>query len=275
MSKPGALDASLSREASEIQLADALRQADVSRIPMRPLRDIAEELGLQPTQELAYAIQRKVRDARVADGDRVIGRKIGLTATAVQQQLGESHPDYGALWASTLYPDGATVSLSALIRPKIEAEVAIVLKDDLLDPNVTLVDVIAAAAYALPALEIVDSRIKDWDIQLFDTISDNASSAGFVLGADPKRVDKIALRDAVMSLAEDGNPVSHGKGSDCLGHPLNAAAWLARQCAALGDPLRAGEIIMTGALGPMVNVKPSALYETNITGLGRVSVMFL
>jgi 2-keto-4-pentenoate hydratase len=262
------------RSSPEAQLADALWVADIERKAIRPLRAMAAELGVQTTQENAYAIQQNVRQRRTAGGDRVVGRKIGLTAVAVQRQLGVDQPDYGALWSSTAFGDGATVSLATLIHPKIEAEVAIVLERDLTDGDLTVADVIRATAYALPALEIVDSRIQGWDIKLFDTISDNASAAGFVLGADPKRLDQIELRDAAMILTEDGREISRGIGSDCLGHPLNAAAWLARQCASLGDPLRAGDIILTGALGPMVTIRPACRYEANIAGLGRVAASF-
>lgn len=261
-------------DARHARLAAALRAADVNNTPIRPLRDSALELGVSTTQEDAYAVQRQVRELRTAAGDRVIGRKIGLTAAAVQRQLGVDQPDYGTLWASTAYGDGATVSLSSLIHPKIEAEVALVLEHDLHDPDLTLVDIIKATAFVLPALEIVDSRIIDWDIQLFDTVADNASAAGFVLGADPKRLDQVDLRDAVMAMTEDGRTVSQGLGSDCMGHPLNAATWLARQCCTYGDPLGAGDIILTGAVGPMVTVRQGARYEAHISGLGRVAAEF-
>lgn len=261
-------------DARHAQLAAALRAADVNNTPIRPLRDSALELGVSTTQEDAYAIQRQVRELRTTAGDRVIGRKIGLTAATVQRQLGVDQPDYGTLWASTAHGDGATVSISSLIHPKIEAEVALVLEHDLHEPDLTLVDIIKATAFVLPALEIVDSRIIDWDIQLFDTVSDNASAAGFVLGADPKRLEQVDLRNAVMAMTEDGRIVSQGIGSDCMGHPLNAATWLARQCCTFGDPLSAGDIILTGAVGPMVAVRRGARYEAQISGLGRVAAEF-
>ena len=261
-------------DARHARLAAALRAADVNNTPIRPLRDSALELGISTTQEDAYAIQRQVRELRTAAGDRVIGRKIGLTAATVQRQLGVDQPDYGTLWASTAYGDGATVSISSLIHPKIEAEVALVLEHDLHDPDLTLVDIIKATAFVLPALEIVDSRIIDWDIQLFDTVADNASAAGFVLGADPKRLEQVDLRNTVMAMTEDGRIVSQGIGSDCMGHPLNAATWLARQCCTFGDPLSAGDIILTGAVGPMVAVRRGARYEAQISGLGRVAAEF-
>ena len=260
--------------AADPELAAALWSADLTRNPIRPLREWAAELGLPTTQEAAYAIQRQVRDRRLASGDRVVGRKIGLTAAAVQKQLGVSQPDYGALWASTAYGDGSTIEMSTLIRPKLEAEVAIVLERDLPDPHLTLADIIKATAFALPSLEIVDSRIIDWDIELFDTVADNASAAGFVMGANPKRLDQLDLRDAPMVMTEGGVAVCQGVGSDCMGHPLNAAVWLARQCCALGDPLRAGDIILTGALGPLVTIQQGRRYEAEIGGLGLVAATF-
>lgn len=262
-------------DARHARLATALWTAGVDGTPVPPLRESALELGVPTTQEHAYAIQRQVRELRTASGDRVVGRKIGLTAAAVQRQLGVDQPDYGALWASTAYGDGATVPLSGLIHPKVEAEVALVLERDLHDPELTLVDLIRAAAFVLPALEIVDSRIIDWDIHLFDTVADNASAAGFIMGADPKRLDQVDLRNATMTMTENGCNVSQGLGSDCMGHPLNAATWLAKQCCAHGDPLSAGDIILTGAFGPMVTIRRGARYEAAISGLGCVAATFL
>jgi len=255
-------------------LAAALCDAEQQRAPCTPLRHRAESLGWPTTQENAYAVQRINEARRIAGGDRVTGRKIGLTAVSVQRQLGVDQPDYGALWSSTAYGDGAEISLARFIRPKIEAEVAIVLEKDVTAIDATLADLLAATAYAVPALEIVDSRIAAWDIHLFDTIADNASAAGYVLGADPKRLDRVSLRDARMTLAENGHEASQGSGSECMGHPLNAAVWLARQLARLGTPLRAGDVVLTGALGPMVTINGPSSFEAHVDGLGRVAARF-
>ncbi len=255
-------------------LADALWEARATGTPLPPLREAAALAELAPTVAHAYAIQRINRLRRIAEGDAVAGRKIGLTSLAVQKQLGVDQPDFGDLWASTAYADGDTVPMAAFIQPKVEAEVALVLERDLDAPRATAADVIRATAFALPALEIVDSRIAQWKIGLFDTIADNASAGGFVLGADPVKLTDCRLREATMRMLRGGEQVSAGQGRDCLGHPLNAAAWLARTLAAMGEPLRAGDILLTGALGPMVAVAAGERFEATIEGLGSVAVAF-
>lgn len=255
-------------------LASELREASHSRQPCAPLRERATALGLSLSSENAYAIQRINRDERIRRGDRVVGRKIGLTSRAVQQQLGVDQPDFGMLWARTAYGDGETVLMAGLIQPKVEAEVALVMGRDLDMPDATAADVIRATDFALAALEIVDSRIANWNISLFDTIADNASAAAFVIGADPVRLTDLKLRDARMTMTLNGTQASSGIGSACLGHPLNAAAWLARTLSFIGDPLRAGDILLTGALGPMVAATSGDSFEVQIEGLGAVSVHF-
>ena len=255
-------------------LALRLWQAGTSGVPVAPLSAVAQQAGMAPTPDNAYAVQIINRDRRLAGGDRVVGRKIGLTSTAVQAQLGVDQPDFGNLWASTAWADGALVPLSGLIQPRVEAEVALVLGRDIDQVDATVADVIRATEFALAALEIVDSRIADWKIGLFDTIADNASAAGFVLGADPVRLTDVKLRSATMRMTRDDSEVSVGVGSACLGHPLNAAAWLARTLARMKDPLRAGDIVLTGALGPMVAARKGERFEAAIEGLGRVAVQF-
>lgn len=255
-------------------LADALWTAAATQTPIQPLSEAARALGIDNTTEHAYAIQRINRDRRRRAGDRVVGRKIGLTAKAVQQQLGVNTPDFGDLWATGSHGDADEILLRGLIQPKVEAEIALVLAHDVEAVDATVADVIRATAFALPALEIVDSRIADWRIGLFDTIADNASAAAFVLGADPVRLDRLQLRDAQMTMARNHETCSTGIGSACLGHPMNAAAWLARTLARMGDPLRAGDIVLTGALGPMVAVEAGDRFEARIEGLGAVSVRF-
>lgn len=256
-------------------LADRLWQAAATRKPIAPLRAAAAALDVATDARNAYAIQRINRDRRVRGGDRVVGRKIGLTSRAVQQQLGVDSPDYGSLWAHGAYGDGDEVAIAAYLQPKVEAEVALVLGRDLDAPDATVADLVRATDFALAALEIVDSRIADWRIGLFDTIADNASAGAFVLGGDPVRLDRVALRDAAMTLTRNDEPASQGIGSACLGHPLNAAAWLARALAREGDPLRAGDVLLTGALGPMVPARAGDQFEARIVGLGAVSVRFV
>lgn len=251
-------------------LAARLRQAGETGVATGPIRDEipAGDVGA------AYAIQKANTDDWLAAGRRLSGRKIGLTAKAVQKQLGVDEPDYGMLFADMALGDGEEVALSRVMQPKVEAEVALVLERDLATPDCTLADLIGAVAYALPAIEIVASRIRNWDIRLVDTIADNASAGLYVLGTEPRRLEGLDLRLAGMVMELRGEPVSLGAGAACLGNPLNAAVWLARKMIAVGAPLRAGDVVMTGALGPMVAVSPGDVIDVRIGGLGSVRVAF-
>ncbi|WP_330256948.1 fumarylacetoacetate hydrolase family protein [Nocardia sp. NBC_00565] len=206
--------------------------------------------------ELAYAVQRIGTRRRLAEGARLVGRKIGLTSPAVQRQLGVDQPDFGVLFADMDVAQTPASQRPRLLQPKIEAELAFVLSDDLDFDQLDAISARGAIECAVAALEIVDSRIADWDISFADTVADNASSGWFVLGADRLSVDDFEPRDIGMSMFVDGEIVSTGTGSACLGDPLNALAWLARTARDFGDPLRAGEIVLSGALGPMAPLRP-------------------
>lgn len=246
--------------------AQSLRNAYSSE-PIAPLRGIVE-----PTDsDGAYAIQDINTQFWVNEGRRIVGRKIGLTAAAVQKQLGVDQPDYGALFDDMLINDGGTLKASSVLQPKAEAEIALVLAKDVTDPNVDADGIRAAAAHAVAAIEIVDSRIADWKITFADTVADNGSSAYFVLGTEQKSLDELDLYSCGMVLEVNGAVVSLGAGAACLGHPLNAAAWLARTMIARGQPLKAGDILMTGALGPMVALNPGDSVRTIIGGIGNCS----
>jgi 2-keto-4-pentenoate hydratase len=252
--------------ASHEILARRLREAHRSG-PVPPLRD-----GLDPSDaDGAYTIQALNTDHWVSQGRRIVGRKIGLTAVAVQKQLGVRQPDYGVLFEDTRVPDGGELEASRLLQPRVEAEVAILLKKDLSNPAATPQDVFDATETAVSAIEIVDCRIADWKITFADTVADNGSSAYFVLGSLRKPLSGLDLRTCGMALEINGEVVSLGAGVACLGHPLNAAAWLARTLAARGSGLKAGEVILTGALGPMVPVFAGDRVRAEIGGLGAVS----
>jgi len=238
--------------------------------PVAPLRDI-----IDPTQaEDAYAIQCINTRFWEAEGRRIIGRKIGLTAKAVQAQMGVDQPDYGVLFDDMLIADNGVLFGDRVLQPKAEAEVALIMGRDLDNSRATVEDVFAAADCACAAIEIVDSRIADWKISFADTIADNGSSAFFILGSDRRRLAGLDLYTCGMALEVNGVIASLGVGAACLGHPLNAAAWLARTLARQGEPLRAGEIVMTGALGPMVAIRPGDKVKATIGGLGTVNFSF-
>lgn len=253
------------------QAAAELRQAYERAEPGKPLRDRLIATG---DVAMAYQVQRAVVDGWLAGGRRRVGAKIGLTSTAVQQQLGVDQPDFGVLLADMAVPDGEVVPWGRLLQPKVEAEVAFVLGADLPYKDVTSVDIIKAVDFLLPAIEIADCRIAGWDISIVDTVADNAAAGLYVLGTTPRRLADVDLRACGMVLEQGGEPVSVGAGAACLGNPLHAVAWLAATLADAGDPLQAGDVVLSGALGPMVTVQPGAAYEARISGLGSVRVRF-
>jgi 2-keto-4-pentenoate hydratase len=222
----------------------------------------------------AYAVQAAWVASRVAAGDGVAGRKIGLTNPAVQAQLGVDQPDFGTLLSGMNCPPGSPIDTGRLLQPRIEAEVAFVLARDLdvADPGPD--DVLAATGAVVAALEIVDSRIAGWDISIVDTVADNASSGLFTLGPERRPPGGLDLAACPMRLWRGPAEVSTGSGAACLGHPAAAVAWLAITARSHGQPLRAGEIILSGALGPMVPVRPGDTFTAEIGGLGRVTAEF-
>lgn len=255
------------------EVARQLRAAHDSSEPCDP---VAESLGVTGGAGLAaaYAVQEQNTQFWLDQDRRLVGRKIGLTSAAVQRQMGVSQPDYGMLFADMSVDEGAEVELGRLLQPRVEAEIAFVLGADLPHVDTTTAEVMRSIDFAVPAIEIVDSRIRDWKIGIVDTVADNASSGLYVLGSRP-----VSLRDfdpllCGMVMERRGEPVTTGAGLACLGSPVSSAAWLARTMAAAGRPLGVGDVILSGALGPMVAVAPGDVVEARISGLGSVTAAF-
>ena len=252
------------------QAAERLQTAAQTGVPCAPVRDL---IGTDDV-DLAYAVQQRLTDARLAGGARIVGRKIGLTSPAVQKQLGVDRPDFGVLFADMDVSDLPEVPSDRLLQAKTEAEIAFVLGADLADGPLDAEQVRAAVAYAVAALEIVDSRITGWDISFGDTVADNASSGLFALGERRLTLEEFEPVDVAMTMRLDGELVSEGSGAACLGDPLNALTWLARTARDLGDPLRAGQVVLSGALGPMVATPPGARVSADLGSLGSVTATF-
>lgn len=237
---------------------------------LAPLRD-----ALDPVDAAgAYAVQEANTRFWRAQGRRVVGRKAGLTAEAVQKQLGVDQPDFGVLFDDMRIADGGALAPARTIQPKAEAEIAFVLGADLPSSEVSVDDVRAAVATAHAAIEIVDSRIADWKITFADTVADNGSSAFFVLADDGLPIEGLDLECAAMEMTVNGEVVSTGLGAAALGNPLNAATWLARTLAERGDPLAAGDILLAGALGPMVTLTPGDRVHASVSGVGACGFVF-
>ncbi|KAA1429164.1 2-keto-4-pentenoate hydratase [Nocardioides antri] len=255
---------------------ERLAHAQETRVPCAPVRDLIGTHDLAA----AYAVQQGLVQRRLAGGVTVVGRKIGATSEAVQRQLGVDQPDFGYLLSDMDVShgvDGTPISMRTLVQPRVEAEVAFVLGTDIApddEADITLDNVRAAVDVALPALEIVDSRIADWKIGFTDTVADNASSGLFVVGRDGRKLDDLEPRDVVMSLTINGEERSAGTGAACLGDPLEALRWLAVQAWRFGDPLRAGHLILSGALGPFVPFAPGDRVAASISGFEPLIVEF-
>ena len=252
------------------EAAARLRSAADAGRPCAPVRDLIAPTDLPA----AYRVQQYFNESRLAGGARVVGRKIGLTSAAVQEQLGVDQPDFGVLFDDMAYASGDIVPMARLLQPRAEAEVAFVLAADLADGPLDLAQVRAAVDYAVAAIEICDSRIANWDIRFADTVADNASSGLYVLGDRHVSMDRFDPVAAAMSMRINGIEVSTGTGADCLGDPLAAVAWLARAAREFGEPLRAGQLILSGALGPMRPIGPGDEVAVQITGLGEVTARF-
>ncbi len=254
------------------QAADALWNAQQTKIQIPPVREL---LGTSTDIDAAYAVQQINTDRMIAAGHRISGRKIGLTNAAVQAQLGVHQPDFGSLFTDTEYGDGIDIPASRLMQPRAEGEVALVIQHDLDNAPHGFAEIIRAVAFALPAIEVVDSRIENWQIGLVDTVSDNASSGLYVVGSRPVSLSEFDIRTVPMSMTINDEEVSTGSGAQCLGNPIEAARWLADVLCQRGIPLRAGDVLMTGALGPVRPIKTGDVVVANFGPLGSVTTRLI
>jgi len=251
-------------------LAAKLIEAQKTRVGTSPLTEGHPDLTIKD----AYHVQLEIIKQRLESGLTVVGKKIGLTSLAMQNLLGVDEPDYGHLLHDMAVENGSEIPFESVMQPKVEGEIAFVLKKDLAGPNVTVLDVLAATDYVLPSLEIVDSRIQDWKIKLQDTIADNASSALYVLGGKPVRPDEVDLKQIGMVLLKNGEIVNTGVGAAAMGNPALCVAWLANKLSEYGITLKAGEVILSGALSAAVDAKPGDTFTAKLAHLGEVSVRF-
>lgn len=252
------------------KIAVQLLEAERNQVGMKPLTTIDSEISV----EEAYHIQLKNIEAKTEQGHKIVGKKIGLTSKAMQNLLGVNEPDYGHLLSNMVVENGGNVPKKGILQPKVEGEIAFILKEDLKGPNVTAMDVIQATDYVLPAIEVVDSRITDWKIQLADTIADNASSAFYVLGGKPIKIEDVNLELIGMVLSKNGEIVNTGVGAAALGNPIQCVAWLANRVADFDISLRAGEVILSGALSAAVDAQEGDSFVARFAHLGEVSVRF-
>jgi 2-keto-4-pentenoate hydratase len=253
------------------QLSNELLEAERTRVPVAPLTERYPDL----TEADAYAVQLATIERKLAAGARVVGKKIGLTSLAMQQMFGVDQPDYGHLLDTMTVLEGAELPIDSLIQTRVEPEIAFILKADLVGPNVTRDQVMASTAYVTPALEIIDSRVRDWKIKLGDTVADNASSARIVLGTTCSPVDAVDLRLVGGVLEKNGEVLYTAAGAAALGDPAIAVAWLANKLATFDILLRAGEIILPGAVTKAAPVERGDTIRATYDRLGSVSVKFV
>jgi len=249
--------------------AENIRLANEHKTPCSPIRHLFDERDIQA----AYRIQDLNNQLRIKSGRKVIGKKIGLTSFAVQEQLGVREPDFGLLFDDMRFENGAEIPSDILMQAKAEAELAFVLKADLNSKDLSLDDIYNAIDYALVAIEIVGSRIENWDINIMDTVADNASASHFVIGKSPIALEGIDLQNCQMQLYKNGELASEGTGKACMGNPLIAVKWLAEKMAELQQPLQKGELILSGALGPMVNISKGGNIKATIENFETVEFL--
>jgi 2-keto-4-pentenoate hydratase len=250
--------------------ANALMEAENEKNPIAPFTSSTEEISVDD----AYNIQLYQIRQKVENGAVIVGKKIGLTSKAMQEMLNVNEPDYGHILNDMIYKDGESISLDKFIQPRIEFEIAFVLKEDLKGPGVTMSDVITATDYVFPALEIIDSRIKDWQIKFEDTVADNGSSAGAIIGSTTAKLDNLDLAEVRMTATRNGEFLDSASGSAVMGHPAEAVAWLANALGSYGISLYAGEVILSGALSKAIPIEDGDTFTAEFEQIGAVTATF-
>lgn len=250
--------------------AAALREAEETVKPIAPLKAAYPQL----TQEAAYQIQLANVQLRTAAGARIIGKKVGLTSRAMQQFLGVSEPDFGHLLDDMLFDQDTPVQVGRLLQPKVESEIAFVMGETLTGPGVTIADVLRTTAAVVPAFEIIASRISEWKIKIEDTIADNGSSAGLVLGSHLVPPGQTDLRYVGLVVEKNGQILDTAAGAAVLGHPAQAVAWLANKLGRMNVSLRKGEIVLAGSLTKAFEVAAGDVFTATFGGLGSVKAVF-
>ncbi|CAK7022047.1 MAG: 2-hydroxyhexa-2,4-dienoate hydratase [Desulfovibrio sp.] len=251
-------------------LAKNLRNAELKRKPVGALTATHPNM----TVEDAYAVQYAAVETRIAEGGTLIGKKVGLTSRAMQDFLRVSEPDFGHLFADMLCDEETPVSVNRFLQPKVEAEIAFIMGEDLQGPGVTMMDVLRATAAVVPSFEVVDSRIANWKIKIQDTIADNGSSAAFLLGSQLVPVDAVNLKHVGLVLEKNGTVIDTAAGAAVLGHPAQAVAWLANALGRMGVGLKKGEIVLSGSFTKAYEVEAGDLFTATFSGLGSVKILF-
>ena len=251
---------------------DRLYNAMLNRTPIRPLTEEFPDMSL----ETAYHVSLHMLERRLTAGEKVIGKKIGLTSLAVQTMLGVDQPDFGYLTDAMAFSQGQDMPISErLMQPRAEGEIAFILKKDLLGPGITNADVLAATDCVIPCFEVVDSRVENWQIKIQDTVADNASCGLFMLGDRAVSPHKVDLMTCGMVVEKNGRIISTGAGAAALGSPVNCITWLANKLGEFGIPLKAGEVILSGSLVPLEPVQAGDFMSVSIGGIGNASVRFV
>lgn len=252
------------------EIAQQLMDAEKTKVPIRPLTETYPDISVED----AYRIQLAAIERKTRNGAWIVGKKIGLTSKAMQDMFNVTQPDYGHLLDSMMHIDGEIVDIGIFLQPKLEVEIAFILKKDIKGPGISSLDIIDATDYVIPAFEIIDSRIQDWKIAFEDTVADNGSSACAILGGSPTPLERLDLQHIGMVMSKNGRQIDTAAGAAVMGNPIRAVAWLANAIGEYGIALRAGEVILSGAFTAAVPIEAGDTFTAEFAHIGSVSVSF-